>query len=1143
MAIELPREGNILSRIQKTRRELLDLSSRNRLISTPLGASPGRKIEIVDERADDVFRLLVNERKTFSFLAGSDEAPEPASDEVLPQPAEPDARITDTRLQTRLTSERLQSRLLDMFYDAQTYEQEQGVSILYMACGFLTWHETPTSDKPRYAPLLLVPVDLNRPTAASRFSLRYRDEDITTNLSLQAKLKAEFGIALPDVPDMDDLVPSAYFAAVEKAIADQPRWKVSRDEMVIWFFSFAKYLMYRDLDPANWPAHSPLESNPTLANLLGEGFVTEPSICGENDKIDALIPPSQMVHVTDADSSQAVVIEEVRQGRHLVVQGPPGTGKSQTITNLIASAVKEGKKVLFVAEKMAALEVVQHRLERLGLGALCLEIHSSKANKKAVLEELSRTLALGRPKPAGTNNPVEPLRQAIARLNLHADVLNIPSQPSGLSPFHMIGKLTRLYADGIEPTDLTLTNAETWTSAEFEERRRAVEDLQSHLQEIGPPNVHPWRGVKRAEPILHADLRNLQSLIAETLPSLGQTQESAVNLLQSLNIPATEIRTLEDARNVEKLARHVADAPPMDRSAIGNLVWEARWASIAALVKDGAAREEILKRTQSRLADVAWQTDLSAARRAVASHGNSWFRWFYRDYRAAVATLKGIMNGRTPRSAAERLVLIDDVIHAQNLSKSLDHDPSNTHLGEDAFGSLWSGTKSPWDSFARIIVWATDARKMSAEWNPRKTLAGLERPEDMRKPLNILSTRLQTTLERVDRLRTILSFDAIEAFGAKSLQQSPIAMIFERLTLWQSQPEALSKWIGHEIRVKKMAEIGLEPMTQAVREGRIATHETTGTFEVIYYQALIREIFQSHHELAAFDGASHERAINEFRGLDQGRIAMSRAEVALAHHEAIPRNASGGEMAVVRREIEKKRKHKPIRQLIKEAGSAVLAIKPVFMMSPISVAQYLEPGSVTFDLLLIDEASQVSPVDALGAMSRAKQVVVVGDDKQLPPTRFFNKMLDETGVSDDDDGDLNVGDLESILGLCLAQGMSQRMLRWHYRSRHHSLIAVSNREFYDNRLYVIPSPSSTTADQGLHFRYIANGVFDRGQSATNRIEAQAIADAVLDHALRFPEKSLGVGAFSVSQRDAIRNAIERLQRENPALSEFCAVTT
>ena len=202
--------------------------------------------------------------------------------------------------------------------------------------------------------------------------------------------------------------------------------------------------------------------------------------------------------------------------------------------------------------------------------------------------------------------------------------------------------------------------------------------------------------------------------------------------------------------------------------------------------------------------------------------------------------------------------------------------------------------------------------------------------------------------------------------------------------------------------------------------------------------------------------------------------------VATAHYDAIPRSAVGGEMAVLRREFEKKRKHKPIRLLIKEARTAILAIKPVFMMSPISVAQFLEPGSVSFDLLVIDEASQVSPVDALGAMARAAQVVVVGDDKQLPPTRFFSKMLDEDEVQSDGDG-LNASDLESILGLCVAQGMSQRMLRWHYRSRHHSLIAVSNREFYDSQLFVVPSPTTITAMHGLHFSTGQRRGFRSGQ--------------------------------------------------------------
>src|SRR5262249_8415053 len=179
-------------------------------------------------------------------------------EETMTEDGSPDPRHLDLRLQTRLTSEHLQGRLLSIYYDALTFEQEQGVSVLYLAIGFLVWYESPSSDKARYAPLLLIPVELERQTAASRFHLKYREEDITTNLSLQAKLRAEFGIELPDVPEMDEMSPEAYFDAVSRAIEGRPRWEVLKDDMVVWFFSFAKYLMYRDLDPASWPEHSPL---------------------------------------------------------------------------------------------------------------------------------------------------------------------------------------------------------------------------------------------------------------------------------------------------------------------------------------------------------------------------------------------------------------------------------------------------------------------------------------------------------------------------------------------------------------------------------------------------------------------------------------------------------------------------------------------------------------------------------------------------------------------------------------------------------------------------------------------------------------------------------------------------------------------
>ena len=1148
VAIAVGIEADLIRRIQKTRRELLDLSARNRLISTPRGPSQGRRIEIADELSEEVFRLLVRERKAMSFLPALTEPEEgsgvDAGSPLLAQPEEPageggtpDPRHVDLRLQSRLTTERLQSRLLSVYYDAQTYEQEQGVSILYLAMGFLKWYESPSSDKARYAPLLLIPVDLERQTAAGRFHLKYRDEDIATNLSLQAKLRAEFGIGLPEVPEPDELAPGAYFDAVARAVVDQDRWEVLRDDMVVWFFSFAKYLMYRDLDPATWPGHSPLGSNPTLSNLLGDGFASEPPFCGEGDKIDALIPPADMVHVTDADSSQAVAIEEVRRGRHLVVQGPPGTGKSQTITNLIATAVKAGKKVLFVAEKMAALDVVHGRLERLGLGPICLELHSSKANKKTVLGEIERTLALGRPRAHRSDEELEALRAAIDRLNRHAEVMNTPIEPAGVTPHQVIGRLTRLHAQGIGAAALPLPSPESWSGAQFREHCRGLADLQKHLEEIGSPSDHPWKGVARIEPVLPTDIVELQAGVAEAIGSLTEVTDAFVHLSDVIDDARAASPSLKEVQRLAQFALRIVKAPEMDRLAIGNPAWERRREEIRSLVELGRSNAEGLARLRDTLAEGASQADLAGTRRSLAAHGRSLLRWFRRDYREALASLRGILKAKVPGTLAGRLGVVDEVIAIQDGSRTLDRDPIASQLGRDAFGDGWEGSKSDWNALAEVVGWDSDCRADRSTRDHRAILSRLERPETLRTPLRTVSAQLKPASGRLQALAKFLSLDCSDTFGIDSPNAVPIGDLIGRLRRWQEHPESLSKWIGYRMRRRRLEESGLGAIVSGIEEGRIAANAAVDQFQVAYYQTLIRDVFRNHRDIAEFDGRSFEQWIEEFRSLDQQRIEMARGEVATAHYDAIPRNASGGEMAVLRREFEKKRRHKPIRQLIKEAGTAILAVKPVFMMSPISVAQFLEPGSVTFDLLLIDEASQVSPVDALGAMARAAQVVVVGDDKQLPPTRFFSKMLDEDEVQGDGDG-LDAGDLESILGLCVAQGMSQRMLRWHYRSRHHSLIAVSNREFYDGRLFVVPSPTTITAMHGLHFRRVAGGVFDRGGTACNRVEARAVADAVVEHARRSPKRSLGVGAFSVAQRDAIRDELEILQREHVELAPF-----
>ncbi len=343
-----------------------------------------------------------------------------------------------------------------------------------------------------------------------------------------------------------------------------------------------------------------------------------------------------------------------------------------------------------------------------------------------------------------------------------------------------------------------------------------------------------------------------------------------------------------------------------------------------------------------------------------------------------------------------------------------------------------------------------------------------------------------------------------------------------------------------QARRKRLEDEGLAPFTLAVEDGKIEASAIAIAFERTYLESLSEQAFRGLPRLHEFSGSTHESMISRFCALDREFCLVSRAKVQDVHFRAIPRSTEG-EMKTVRRQIELKIRHKPIRQLLKDAGRAVQLIKPVFLMSPISAAQFLEPGQLEFDLLLIDEASQVRPVEALGVAARCKQMIVVGDEKQLPPTKFFSKLLDEDPSNDEHESDdERPGDLESILSLCQAQGMPTRMLRWHYRSRCHSLIAVSNKEFYDNKLYVVPSRKNSRAGDGLQFRYVENGVYDRGDSATNQVEAKAVAEAVVEHARLHPELSLGVGAFSIRQRDAIIDEIESLRRSERGLDEFFA---
>ena len=395
-------------------------------------------------------------------------------------------------MQTSLPPGLLHNWLHAMQRDAKMAEEERGVNILFLALGFLRWYEDEESDVPRDAPLILLPVYLSRDAKRSTFDLKLREENVTTNQALQERLRGDFGLALPDIAETEGWRPSSYFDAVAKAVAAKRRWSIDANAIELGFYSFAKLPMMRDLEPGNWPGNA-LGSHPLLDALLGEGFVAEPPVLTVASRRDEISNSADLIHVVDADSSQTRVIETVRAGHNLVVQGFPGTGKSQTIANIIATTVHDGQTVLFVAQKLATLNVVYERLDKVGLDDICLELHSRAANKRFVAERLGRTL-----QAAAVSTATDEASQMIAareRLNHAAQRLHARIGDTAMTPYRALSIQIAAARRGFTPDPRVVEEAALWTGKEFAEKTRLIERLAGLTESVGPLHSHAYVGV------------------------------------------------------------------------------------------------------------------------------------------------------------------------------------------------------------------------------------------------------------------------------------------------------------------------------------------------------------------------------------------------------------------------------------------------------------------------------------------------------------------------------------------------------------------------------------------------------------------------------------------------------------------------
>lgn len=1441
--------------LERLRLRLLDLTGRNRLLN--FKPTAGRALQFVEGIPELAYRRLVSGSGAAARLLLTP-IPEPErSDWVLKSErlVRPEARDYAARKGIATTYDQPRppaapgngagSSLRALYFpddlakhgrklerEARLAIEETGSNMLYLVFGFLEFPDTADSDKLFLAPLISVPVRMERADRGqyTDFFLAATGEEIEDNLSLREKIKRDYGLQLPafdDFEENDDL--AGYFAAIEEAIARQPRWQLRR-RVTLALLSFGNMLLVRDLDPAKWPERvsgkSALLDHPIVRQVFqgarherGEG-----ADYGDEYPIDEH-PKVQLPVVYDADSSQHSALIDVLDGRNLVIEGPPGTGKSQTITNLIAAAIQAGKKVLFVSEKLAALEVVKSRLTHAGLEEFILELHSNKTSKAEVLASLRRRHELGLKTPAALPETLETLEKRRRELKRYVDTLKaVEGNRQGLKVYQVLGRseLYRQKAGTDAARELLYEAAPELTADQFDTRYARLGYLAQGYADIGRFDAqHPFWGffpldlqpqhslaverilagalpglrafaaaMRDTAAFLHADglplpaeetqrllrllvdiapasadevafdclprlfttadpqgheaaliladlqgrlqewARNGREMAGTWLSNAGVTDEAlapvadAQTLLQALDGLALSVADLRRAQQAlhaattaarRSLAELQAIAPRAGLAFDGTVAGLRRLQAVLdmaeaapvnllhlrhpdlaspqapALLASAAEALAELKETRQALAEHLY-LDMKPADEAlreailVLREGTAWYRVFQPRWYRAVGVHKRLQREKVKRTAAERLADLEELFAHDEKTRAWNGDEA---LRRNA-GAAFAGEATPLADLRQVAEWLVsrqrlldEARCTDADLSPLTISVGrlAELRERREQALNagaglpalpetlarefsqgreVANSRLwmegwdariaeveamtltlgrlldllepnvapaatlaqalaalrarhrqprlvaeiaghaaaqrllgprfaaeHSDLEPVQaaltygrlvkavglpapveavllaeaspdnyaRLSGLLGeigrgWEAVAAFvrelgqvgpvvlGQWTEEEAPVGVAFAEAVLARAERarvslDQLQPW-GQYLRLREEArKEQLLPFVELMERGALQSSQLADTFGHRFYASIANMLFESNPVLRVFGGVRHSKVREEYAELDRKLIRMRGQQIAAdTIARATPPSGVNGtrvdektEMALLQYLMPQTRPRMAVRKILQRAGSAIQELKPCFMLGPQSVAQYLTSGHLEFDLVVMDEASQLKPEQAIGAIARGRQLVVVGDPKQLPPTSFFSRLTatdgDETAVQAATD------EAESILDVCMGHFQPIRTLRWHYRSKHESLIAFSNQAFYGGKLFVFPSPWPRGGALGVRYHYLPEAVYD---NQMNMAEARRVVDAVVEHMQTRANDSLGVVTLNIKQRELIAELLEERLR-------------
>ncbi|WP_186251772.1 DUF3320 domain-containing protein [Burkholderia gladioli] len=1138
-------------RLAKWKSRLLDLTLRNRLLNFKTTKSTLQLIapdlgKLEDEIADGIdFRI----RPLPNLMEGSD----PRSAEVHTNrggrtPSDDMAlnALGNRELIARVGQDSLDANLLTIFGAARIGLEEGGANTLYLALGMLRWTESNSADSSHLAPILLVPVSLQRQSVRSGFRLTRHDDETIINPTLLQMLRTNFEMRIPglDVMPLDDkgvdvVKVLQYFRL---AVREIPGWEVI-EQAHLGIFSFTKYLMWKDLQDRT----EQLKANRVVKHLIdhpGQAFERD-EIGARFDRLDDTHRPQDIFTPMLSDSSQLKAICIADSGSDLVLEGPPGTGKSQTITNLIAHLLAKGKNVLFVSEKMAALEVVYRRLSSVGLSPFCLELHSSKARKSEILSQLGSALDFqGQRTTEEWNREAQRLGQLRSDLNTLVEALHHPHR-NGLTAHEAIG--TCIQHSGEEASVLPWTDASIHDPEDLEQLRETVKRIATLSGALDALCGHPLERIGKTEwtPTWQDELLAAARALLQAVNVFGPLASEAGRVL-GVHVSGL---SLDGYERLDQLANAVLEAPNVPSGVATHAHDAQARQKIQTLSRHGQARNEHWSRLEEGWTDRLAELD---GRSITDEWENASSGWWPKSALGKRSIRNRLATYRKDKQRPSDSTVAAMLPHLINLNVEDAQLVAMKNTGEQLLQDTYQGTVTNWTQVDEHARWAqrfTDVVTIVAG-NPeaaaqlRTHLQGLTvNDRAFLQPGATICHTLVTFRAGWRELRT--SLDQLNALAepTEPLQGAVGAGgAMERLaseaTAWQRASSQLMSWcLWRKVREHAVGS-GLQNVILDLESGRVPLAHVVGHFEYSYQNWWLKKTIDRDPVLRSFSSADHERKIVEFRRTDEQFQDLTARYVSAALAGNVPMAqgivvGADSELGLLRRELQKKTRHTPVRQLIRGLPTLLPRLKPCLLMSPLSVAQYLDASHAQFDVVVFDEASQIPVWDAVGAIARGRQLIVVGDTKQLPPTNFFNRSTDADEGSGDDG---QVEDLESILDECLGAGMNRQRLQWHYRSRHESLITFSNVTYYDSQLITFPSP--VTDDVAVAIEHVS-GVYDRGGSRTNRAEAEAIVDGIERHYLDATRQhlTLGVVTFNQPQQSLIESLLDSRRRANASLDK------